>query len=143
MGATITISITEDSRTPIRRHVHVPASDQAVNDWFDAQKDQSTSVRLLIHDEIAKHGMADRVFRHKFGTNPTVTTLGTGSVAQPATSAAPAAAAPAGPAPWNVPGVDPRDAEIARLRAKVARFENAVGAFGPFIDQVARGDVLI
>lgn len=142
MTTSITIKITEDARTPIRRHVHVPSNDQAVNDWFDLQKDQSTSVRLLIHDEIAQHGLVDRTFRHKFGTNPTVATLGIGSVKQPA----PAAAQPtpaAAPAPWTVPMADPRDAEIARLQAHVARLERAIGPFGPFMEDLAKGNVLI
>lgn len=147
MTTTITIEIAEDRRTPIRRHVHVPSSDKAVNEWFDLQKDQSTSVRLLVHDEIAQHGMVDRTFRHKFGVKPTVTTIGTGSVKQPAQSAGAqphaAPATPVVPAPWGVPMADPRDAEIARLRAEVARLENAIGPFGSFIQDLSRGDVLI
>lgn len=152
MSTTITIQIDETPRVPIRRHVHIPSNDQAVQDWFDAQKDQSASVRMLIHDDIAQHGIGDRIHRAKFGTNPRVVVKGTGSVtpaapAPLAPAAAPAAAQPAaqpaGPVPWGVPMADPRDAEIARLRAEIDRLESAMGPFGPFLSDLANGNVLI
>ena len=134
---TITIQIDQTPHVPVRRHVHIPSTDQAVQDWFDTQKDHSASVRRLIHDEIAANGLVDRMHRAKFGSNPPAAT---GAVSA---APAPAAAVPAGPAVWGVPGLDPRDAEIVRLRAEVARLEAIVEPFGPFISGLAKGDVLI
>ena len=139
---TITIQIDQTPHVPVRRHVHIPSTDQAVQDWFDTQKDHSASVRRLIHDEIATNGLVDRMHRAKFGSNPPATgAVPAASAAAPAP--APAAAVPAGPAVWGVPGLDPRDAEIVRLRAEIARLEAIVEPFGPFISGLAKGDVLI
>lgn len=160
---TTTIEIDDAPRTPTRRHIHIPATDSLVRTWFDVQKDQSASVRMLIHEDIRRHGLGDRVHRAKFGTAPVVPVMGTGSVpgptaaptpaaAQATSSSAPAAApaaastpaAPMTPAPsWAVPMSDPRDAEIARLQAELERLRASVGTFTPFFDDLAKGNVLL
>lgn len=48
---------------PLRRRVSVPQADVSTQQWWDAQDDPSTSVRLLIHDEIERNGYTDRVNR--------------------------------------------------------------------------------
>lgn len=168
---TTTIEIDDAPRAPTRRHVHIPATDSLVRTWFDVQKDQSASVRMLIHEDIRRHGLGDRVHRAKFGSAPVVPVMSTGSVPRPtttggATAPAPAAAptpsstpsaaghtapaaataAPAAPMPapsWAVPMSDPRDAEIARLQAELERMKSSIGAFTPFFDDLAKGDVLL
>lgn len=123
MTITIHIDIEQKKHVPLRRHVHFPASDQITQDWFDQQSDQSAAVRLLIADEVRQHGNVDRVLREKFGTVAAQHAAGL-IVPVPVPAAptlSPAAAATAGPAPWNVPGVDAKDAQIAFLTETIAR----------------------
>lgn len=151
----IHIEITQESHTPVRRHVNIPAGDQLTQDWFDAQTNQSASVRLLIRDEIRRHGMVDRVTRERFGSaaRPAAAAAPAGSAfTAPTTPPSPSAAAAAVPTPWAVPGVtpasaDPKDVEIQRLtdlvRARdheLGRLRDALGPFGAFIGEVARED---
>lgn len=158
-ATSITIEITTPDRAPIRRHVSIPPGDQITQDWFDIQKNQSASVRLLIADEIRRHGMVDRVTRQRFGTGFAQRAART--VQRPAAAAAPATgsaftappvpAAPvatAVPTPWNVPLLDPKDAEIERLNDLIAErdtelesLRQLVDPAGAFYDALAREGV--
>ncbi|MCY1718435.1 hypothetical protein OVA26_15985 [Microbacterium sp. SL62] len=129
----IKITITHDSRPPIRRHVHIPADDQVTQDWFDSQTDQSASVRLLVRDEIRRHGMIDRVTRERFGTSVAQRTAGAFATSAPA-SATPAPAAPTAPVGWVVPGLDPKDVEISRLRGLIAERDSQLASMRAVVE---------
>lgn len=136
----IHIRITERAE-PVRKRVTIPESDVGTQNWWNAQRDPSTAVRLLILDEVRKYGYVDRVNR----TGARLHIVGTGSVSTPA--AAPASTSPAGPAPSPAPPVspvsavppvapaaappviDPRDSEIQLLRDQVQRLSNALSPF--------------
>lgn len=149
-GATtsITIEITTPDRTPVRRHVSIPPGDQLTQDWFDIQKNQSASVRLLIAEEIRRHGMVDRVTRERFGTplaqaaaRAAQRTANRAAAAAPAAGSAftaptvPAAsAATAVPTPWVVPLLDPKDAEIQRLNDLIAERETELSSLRQLVD---------
>lgn len=150
MTITISIDIEPPKHVPLRRHVHFSASDQVTQDWFDRQSDHSAAVRLLIADEVRQHGNVDRVLREKFGT---VAAQHAAGLIVPAPQPAPTgqssstAAAPAGPVPWNVPLLDPKDAEITLLKETIARrdaeitsLRAVVGPIAQFRDEAARLD---
>lgn len=154
-GATTSITIeitTPPASTPSRRHVTIPGEDQVTNDWFDIQKNQSASVRLLIADEIRRHGMVDRVTRQKFGTGLAQMAARAAQAAAPAPAATPTpvahptpAATTAVPTPWAVPGIDLRDAEIQRLNdllveknVELEQLRQIAGPVSAFYDALER-----
>lgn len=147
--ASIHIEIAAASRTPIRRHVAIPQGDQLTQDWFDIQKNQSASVRLLIADEIRKYGMVDRVARERYGTplaqaaaRAAGRTQPQASTAQPASGPATAAQAAASvPPSWSVPLLDPREAEIQRLQSELDALRAAAGPYADFLDGLERDGV--
>jgi hypothetical protein len=57
----INIRITDSRAEPVRKRVSIPQSDHATHEWWEAQDDPSTSVRLLILDEMRSNGPVDRV----------------------------------------------------------------------------------
>jgi hypothetical protein len=155
MATSINIRIS-DHREPVRKRISIPQSDTGTQDWWDAQRDPATSIRLLILQEVSANGFVDRV--NKFGTRPSSAPV----------AAAPAPAAPAVPPVPTVPAVptvpvvptvpavapvqavpavppvpaartivsgapvtplDPRDSEIVELRIKIASYENAMSPF--------------
>lgn len=121
------VTTTTEARTPTRRHVQIPEHDQISNDWFDAQKDQSASVRLLIHDDVRKHGIGDRVTREKFGT-------AAAAAAAPAATATPTATAASTAASSMLTMPDERDEEIARLTEQLERLRPVAA----FLDELQR-----
>lgn len=80
------IHINDGRPTSMRRHVQLPANAGVVHDWWAAQGNVSSSVQLLVLEEISKHGITDRLMR-------------AAAPAPVATAAAPAPAAPAPAAP--------------------------------------------
>lgn len=142
----ITIEITTSDRTPIRRHVSIPPGDQVTQDWFDIQKNQSASVRLLIADEIRRHGMVDRVTRERYGTPLAQAAARAAHRTAAQAAAAPAAgsaftaptvpatsAAAAVPTPWTVPLLD-KDAEIQTLKDLLAERETELSSLRQLVD---------
>lgn len=128
------ITVQQVAVPPTRRHVRIPGSDRATQTWWEMQGDPSTSVRLMILEEIKNHGLVDRVNRIYAQAQPaSVPTAMPGRPTAvpnpPAQSAAPAAAGPSTlPFPSAphaaVPGqaaplADPRDIEIDALRAEI------------------------
>ena len=77
MSTTVSIHITEDAPVTVRKsvpaswakpesvrkRVSIPPSDLLVLEWWDAQVDPSTSIRLLIHEEASTNGVVDRMNR--------------------------------------------------------------------------------
>jgi hypothetical protein len=146
-ATTITIRVT-DRVEPVRKRINIPADDIGTLNWFDAQRDPSTSLRLLILEEARVHGYVDRVIR-------TGTQLRTAApAAAPAPPAGVPTATPAGPltavfttatqnlptvptgptavpnpAPVSVPVTDPRDNEIALLKDQLTKLRQAVSPF--------------
>jgi hypothetical protein len=59
----INIRITDSRSEPVRKRVSIPQSDLATHEWWEAQDDPSTSVRLLILEEMRANGPVDRVTR--------------------------------------------------------------------------------
>lgn len=144
---TIHIEISHPPRVPIRRHVHIPETDQLTQDWFDSQKDQSASVRLLIRDDVSQHGMSDRATREKFGSAVAQRAAHSAASAftAPTVPQPPQTASTAVPTPWAVPLLDPKDEEIARLTEKLEQttaeltsLRNVVGPYIEFASELER-----
>lgn len=53
------MKIVERGPKTIRYHFSAPASDVQIAEWIEAQHNFSSSIRLVIKDYIAKHGMID------------------------------------------------------------------------------------
>jgi len=53
----------------VRRRVSIPEIDSLAHAWFEAQVDPSTSVRMLIHEEVKANGVVDRLARHGAGSD--------------------------------------------------------------------------
>jgi hypothetical protein len=66
----INIRITDSRAEPVRKRVSIPQSDHATHEWWEAQDDPSTSVRLLILDEMRANGPVDRVTHPGIQTAP-------------------------------------------------------------------------
>lgn len=103
---TINIRIADEAEA-VRKRVSAPQSDLLFRAWWDSQDKPSLSVRMLIHEEIATHGLTDRVNR-----------IGASAVT---TATAPATAA------------DSRNAELAALRQELADLKEKVGPLLPFV----------
>lgn len=63
MSTNINIRITDSRPEPVRKRVSVPQSDLATHEWWAAQDDPSTSIRMLILDEMRANGPVDRITR--------------------------------------------------------------------------------
>lgn len=116
----VRIEINDKAHVPTRRHVQIPGNDQLTKDWFDIQVNPSASVRLLIADEIRRHGMVDRVTRERFGTGVAQTAARSrqdGPAAQDASVAGASPASPAAATPWSPPLGDPSVEDLERQRA--------------------------
>ncbi len=46
---------------PLRRRVSIPHVDTSTQQWWDCQDDPSTSIRLLIREEIERNGYVDKM----------------------------------------------------------------------------------
>lgn len=53
----------KQSDSPIRHQFTVPVGDAMVNDWIALQNSSSDSLRTVIKDYIARHGMTDATFQ--------------------------------------------------------------------------------
>ncbi|MCI4659754.1 hypothetical protein [Cryobacterium zhongshanensis] len=136
----ISIRITE-SRGPVRRRVNIPQSDVKTQDWWDAQGDVSTSLRLLVLEEVAAHGIVDRV--NRTGSRrvqaavpvQAATPVATAHLGSPFVSAVPPIAAvpvtPVAPVAPAIPA-DPKDAVINELNARIAALQDAMSPFLTF-----------
>lgn len=110
--ASSTITIRQTPDVSVRKRVSIPATDTATLAWWDAQDDVATSLRLMILEEVAAYGYADRLARIVVPVQP--------AASQAATSSAST-------------GSDPRDEEIARLRLQLADLHAKVGPLLPFL----------
>ncbi len=133
----ITININETAHKPTRRHVSIPNEDLWTDEWWESQVNPSGSVRKLIQDDIARHGMSDVIYRAKYGT-------GSVTVAHGVATSQPAAARPQAPGSNNPAAVlvDPMrfaqlEREVLELRETLKVFAALNGHPVPVIDDTA------
>lgn len=119
MSTQITITVEERRTSPSRRHIQIPHNDELVHRWWLAQGDPSASVRLLVHNEVAQHGVVDAVNRFSHGSTNAATLVGPSApVGTPVVPVPTTPFAPAGPPPQVL-------AKIAEMREELERLETS------------------
>ncbi|ROR76095.1 hypothetical protein SAMN06295974_3757 [Plantibacter flavus] len=134
---TINITVREGRVPPVRKRINIPASDITTQTWWENQVDVSTSIRLLILEEVKRHGVVDRL--NRIGTDAMAThtapaaaprvTVVTGAAATPA----PAAATTTPATPASAP-VMSRDEELDLLRAENTILRSVIGPVPALFD---------
>lgn len=87
-----------------RFRVNVPAADEAVTRWMEAQYNHSLSVRILIREEIQRSGFIDAMNRPVAQLPKRGRPAGTEEQREPGLELPPPAAEPARATPDQVPG---------------------------------------